>query len=364
MGLLKVSLVLDSIDYSGDSVGSDWTFQIKGSAEGDGFETEYRSGVGPGEIVLPGVVIKEFYVNEDDPMTVDLAVEATERDQKYRDSGSGSVGIQEQAGTVSISVKEDRGPKVKTTKVAQLAMGFRIVTSPEQGSCPSTIPADLPRIDLVKDLPEGSVVELSAGGTYADTDAFDLKLCAYQENREWKAKVAAATARIRWNVYPNRFQEAVFPPASGANVSCKNIDSVLKYLYFAHQSGVPTQDTSNPTVRPFYVLAAAEAHEMSHIDDARTLIRNAFIAVRDKLSQEVLGTALGTSLDQVKARLQPLEEKAKEDWRSQTRMLIEMNKSAGEQKASEAGKPFIKPALDSAVTFAEKKCGLVVNLPK
>ncbi|HEX6371733.1 MAG TPA: hypothetical protein VF006_22620 [Longimicrobium sp.] len=364
MGLVKVSLVLDSIAYSGDSVGRDWTFQIKGSAGGDGFQTEYRSAVGPGQTVMPGTVIKEFYVDETDPMTVGLDVAATERDKKYSDSGSGSVGLGgTTGGTVSISVKENEGPNVKSTRVANLGLHFRMATSPDQSFCPPNIPADLPRIDVVKDLPDQAGNSTRAGGTYIATEAFDLRLCPYQENREWKAKVSAATARIRWNVYPNRFQEPVFPPAAGANVSCGNINSVLTYLYLAYQSGCPTVDESNPGVRPFYTLAAAEAHEMSHIADGKTYITNVFAAVQDRLSREVLGTALGTSLDEVKARLQTLANQALADWKSGTEKLREINESANEQKASDAGKPFIKPALDLAVAYASQKCGLNVNLP-
>ena len=66
MGMIKVSLILDAISYTGDSVGRDWTFKINGASSGQGFESEYRSGVAPGKTVKPGAVIKEFHIDEAD----------------------------------------------------------------------------------------------------------------------------------------------------------------------------------------------------------------------------------------------------------------------------------------------------------
>jgi len=178
-----------------------------------------------------------------------------------------------------------------------------------------------------------------------------------------KAKVSAATAKIRWNVFPSRFQVAVFPPDPGANVSCANIQSVVMYLYYAYQSGTPVVDNLNPGVLPYYVLKAAEVHEMKHVSIETKTIKDAFKKVRDQLSRKVLGTALGTSPNDLKANLQMLEMQALADWISEVKTRLAADYNANEKKAADAGKPSIKPALKQALSYAKKTCKLNLNLP-
>lgn len=350
-----LTLKLVSIDYTG-GIGGEWDFVVTAGEFSSNF------GVNPlkkGKNTLNRTLIKSYF----DAMNSPLKVTAFAREiDKYEDTGDGYNNVtidpqildQPQPFDFDITVKEYKGPNIKSTKTATLTLNFEAVLTDDANCKP--VSSVVPKISALRNLPPQQFKPTEEGLTKILDGNYKIFGCVYSDGKDWKIHVTEATGVISWNVNCNQFKD-VYLPGDSQSSSCSNaqeinscaltkqvISDVQDYINFATLkiNGQPFKGLSAGLYRSSSIPAA---HENAHIADLKTVSPIAFKNIKAILEGISLGAVSNTSRAMAEMLKEQRMKEAGLKWGDDSLALANKNEKSFNQAGLAAATAFMNRVM-------------------
>lgn len=373
-------IILDKINYSGASVGSEWIFD---------FDFEISSG---GQTFdLKQAISRKVSFNKNqsdinrtlvraglDPATKNVAIsgklKASEEggNEKYSESGSGAI----QMGSINydgndviqtltasgIKVKEYKGPKYDDSKlaIAILDFEFKVMIKGVSDNACDLQPIIEPEIASYKSLTNAQIEALQTAGDLAGATTpgnFSLGCCIFQnEKKEYRVKLTKADAIVLWGIHTLRYKNPVVS-GQGANITdCQTADVAIKTMEKSLSTG--GVETLPPKQEPWFPETGLEAHELTHVADYEKLFRTEFTKIKKELDNLKVNLPADATGDQIKMTQATLATQYADKWRINciTQITTAGFLATSEANAQKATTPILSRAIQMVKDWKKANC--------
>jgi hypothetical protein len=373
-------IILDKINYSGASVGSEWIFDFdfKISSGGQSFDLKQaisrKVSFNKNQSGINRTLVRADF----DPATKNVAIsgmlKASEEgsNEKYSESGSGAIQMTslnyngadvEQTFTASgIKVKEYKGPKYENSKLATAILDFEfrvLIKGVSDNACDFQAITE-PEIASYRSLTNVQIEALQTTGDLAGATTpgnFALGCCIFQnEKKEYRAKITKADAIVLWGIHTLRYKDpSVNGP--GANITnCQTADIAIKTMEKSLSTG--GVESLPPKMEPWFPEIALEAHELSHVGDYEKLFKSEFAKIRKDLDNFKVNLPQGATEAEIKAMQDALSMQYADKWRMNciTQITTSGFLATSEMDAQKAATPVISRAIQTVKDWKKKNC--------
>lgn len=329
-------IILDKINYSGTSVGSEWIFDF-----------DFKISNGSQSFDLKQSISRKVSFNKNqqdinrtlvradfDPVTKAVSisgkVKASEEgsNEKYSESGAGSIqsltvnyagmNISQTLLAPGIKVKEYKGPKYDDSKLATAILDFEfkvVIIGISDNPCDAQAIKEA-EVSSFRNLTNGDIEASQTVGDLAGATQpgrFALACCiALNEKNEYRAKVTMGDAIIRWGIHTSRYKDPIVGGPNANITDCKTADEAIKTMEKAlTNGGVVTLTPSSP---PWFPEIGLIAHELTHVEDHEKLYKGELVKVKKKLEGLKINLPQGASDAQIKSMQDTLSMQYTDEW--------------------------------------------------
>jgi hypothetical protein len=373
-------IILDKINYSGASVGSEWIFDF-----------DFKIASGRQTFDLKQAISRKVSFNKNqtdinrtlvradfDPSTKNVAIsgklKASEEgsNEKYSESGSGTIQMQSvnydgtdvvQTLTASgIKVKEYKGPKYKDDKLATAILDFEfkvIIQGASDNACDFQTITE-PEVASYRNLTNANIEALQTAGDLAGATTpgnFALGCCIFQnEKKEYRAKITKADAAVLWGIHTLRYKDPIVS-GPGANITnCQTADIAIQTMEKSLSTG--GVESLPPKLEPWFPEIGLEAHELTHVADYEKLFKSEFTKIKKELDNLKVNLPQGATDEQIKMMQDTLAMQYADKWRMNciTQITTSGFLATSEANAQKAAMPILSRAIQTVKDWKKANC--------